>query len=367
MPRYDRACVVRRSEEDAVVRPAGRGFSLMLAEIQAAVVPALAGREVSSEAMTAAIGALMDGRASEVEIAALLTALAAKGETSGEIAGAAAAMRARATRVPATTPGLLDTCGTGGDRLNTFNISTATAFVVAAAGVPVAKHGNRSATSRSGSAEVLEALGVRIDQGPERVAQGIDEIGIGFCYARLLHQAMKHVAPVRAALPFRTIFNLLGPLTNPAGAKYQLVGTTSATTAEKLAAALAQLGTQRAFVVCGNNELDEVSLWGATDVFEVRGGTVARQAWTAQDFGLDECRVDDLRVGSPQESAEVIRGVLDGATGPARNIVVANTSAALLCVGKETSPAAGARRAEELIDGGAARGVLDRLVDWTNR
>jgi anthranilate phosphoribosyltransferase len=339
----------------------------MLAEIQSAVGPALAGREASPEEMTAAIGAIMDGRASEIEIAALLTALAAKGETSDEIAGAAAAMRARATRVPATTPGLLDTCGTGGDRLNTFNISTATAFVVASAGVPVAKHGNRSATSRSGSAEVLEALGVRIDLGPERVARCIDEIGIGFCYARLLHQAMKHVAPVRAALGFRTIFNLLGPLTNPAGAKFQLVGTTSTATAEKLAAALATLGTQRSLVVCGNNELDEISLWGSTDVFDVREGQVTHRQWKARDFGLPECSVAELRVESPQHSAEVIRGILDGAAGPARDIVVANAAAALVCVGRAASPEAGARQAESLLDRGTPRDLLRRLVEWTNR
>lgn len=338
----------------------------MLEELKNAVQEALAGRDLSSQAMTAAIGALMDGRADEVEIAALLTALAAKGETSGEIAGAALAMRSRATRVPAQTPGLLDTCGTGGDRLNTFNISTATAFVVAAAGVPVAKHGNRSATSCSGSAEVLQALGVNIDLEPAAVARCVDEIGIGFCYARLLHQAMKHVAPVRAKLGFRTIFNLLGPLTNPAGAEYQLIGTTSNATAHKLAHALAQLGTKRSFIVCGNNQLDEVALWGTTDVHDVRDGMVHHQQWTAADFHLAECEVTDLVVSSPEESATVIRGILSGERGPAFDMVTCNAAAALLCVGRESSPAAAAERAAHLLLSGAARDTLDCLVSWTN-
>ena len=338
----------------------------MLPEISHAVQPALAGEAVSYEAMTAAVGALMDGRASEVEMASLLTALAAKGETADELAGAAAAMRARVTRVPATTSGLLDTCGTGGDRLNTFNISTATALVVAAAGVPIAKHGNRSATSSSGSAEVLQSLGVDIELPPDAVARCIDEVGIGFCYARLLHSAMKHVAPVRAALGFRTIFNLLGPLTNPAGAEYQLLGTTSRATAEHLAHAVAQLGTTRTLVVCGNNQLDEVSLWGQTDVFDVLGDQVAWHGWKAGDLGLDKCDVAALQVSSPEESATVVRGLLQGQVGPARDIVVANAAAALWCVGKVDKPADGARLAEEQIDSKRALNQLERLAAWTN-
>lgn len=337
----------------------------MLPELAIVVQQSLAGSSVTADAMTTAFGAMMDGRAGDIEIAALLTALAAKGETAEEIAGAAAAMRSRVTRVPATTAGLLDTCGTGGDRLNTFNISTATAIVVAAAGTPIAKHGNRSATSTSGSAEVLQALGVNIELPPEQVARCIDEIGLGFCYARLLHSAMKHVAPVRSTLGFRTIFNLLGPLTNPAGAEYQLLGTNSDATAEKLAHAVARLGTRRTLVVCGHNQLDEVALWGTTRLFDVRNGEVLRQTWSAADLGLPECAVDDLRVVSPEESAARIRGVLAGVPGPARNMVVANTAAALFCVGKVAQPADGARLAEELLDQGAARDQLERLIRWT--
>ncbi|MFV0442437.1 MAG: anthranilate phosphoribosyltransferase [Planctomycetaceae bacterium] len=337
----------------------------MLSELSLVVQSTLARTSVSAEAMTAAFGAIMDGRASEIEIAALLTALASKGETAEEIAGAAAAMRARVTCVPARTAGLLDTCGTGGDRLNTFNISTATALVVAAAGVPIAKHGNRSATSTSGSAEVLQALGVNIELPPQQVALCIDEIGIGFCYARLLHSAMKHVAPVRAALGFRTIFNLLGPLTNPAAAEFQLLGTNSNATAEKLAHAVARLGTTRTLVVCGHDQLDEVALWGQTTLYEVAAGQVQKHSWMAADLDLPECSVEDLRIGSPDESADRIRSVLAGAAGPARNMIVANAAAALWCVRKVNNPADGARLAEQLLDRGTAREQLERLARWT--
>jgi anthranilate phosphoribosyltransferase len=339
----------------------------MLAEIQSPLREALAGRPVSADDMAAAVGALMDGRASEIEIAALLTALAAKGETAEEIAGAAAAMRSRAARVGCSTPALLDTCGTGGDGSRTFNISTAAALVVAAAGAPVAKHGNRSATSTSGSAEVLQSLGVNIELQPEQVACCVDEVGIGFCYARLLHNAMRHVAPVRAALGFRTIFNLLGPLTNPASAEYQIIGTTSNATAEKLARAILQLGTRRTLVVCGNDQLDEVSLWGTTCVFDVQADRLSRLEWTAADFGLAECRLEELRINSPAESAEVIRGILAGKPGPARDIVVANAAAALWCIGRAETTRAAAALAAEQIDSGAAHKKLEQLAAWTTR
>lgn len=339
----------------------------MLNEIQSALRDALAGRPVPTEAMTAAIGALMDGQASEIEIAALLTALAAKGETADEIAGAAAAMRSRATRVACSTASLLDTCGTGGDRLHTFNISTAAALVVAATGATVAKHGNRSATSTSGSAEVLQELGVNIDLGPEAVARCVDEIGIGFCYARLLHNAMRYVSAVRSALGFRTIFNLLGPLTNPAGAQYQLIGTTSNAVAEKLAQAVSRLGTRRTLVVCGNDQLDEVSLWGTSLVFDVRSNEVSRQEWTADSFGLRECNLEALRVDSPSHSAEVIRRLLAGESGPPRDIVVANAAAALWCIGRADTLAAAAALASSSIDSGAAAQKLAELAAWTTR
>jgi anthranilate phosphoribosyltransferase len=340
----------------------------MQPEIQTALETALTSRDVSADALRAAIGALMDGRCTDVEIAALLTALAVKGETAEELAGAALAMRERATPIRTSRTGLLDTCGTGGDRLHTFNISTATALVAAAAGVPVAKHGNRSASSRSGSADVLESLGVRIDLPPEQVGRCIDELGIGFCFARLLHAAMKHVAPVRTALGFRTIFNLLGPLTNPARAEYQLIGCNRVETAEKLALAIARLRTKRTFVVCGDDQLDEVALWGVTTVFDVQGEHVGQRLWTAGDLGLPETTVDQLRVESPEQSAAVIRGVLDGTTqGPPRDIVLANAAAALVAAGRTPTPQAGVAHAAETIDSGAAADKLRQLVEWTRR
>ena len=337
----------------------------MLIEIETVLKAALSGGTTTSQQMAAAIGVIMDGRADPIEIAALLTALAVRGETALEIAGAAAAMRARATRIPAKTPGLLDTCGTGGDQLHTFNISTAAAIVVAAAGVPVAKHGNRHASSKSGSADVLEALGVDITLAPEAVAQCIDQIGIGFCFARLVHQAMQHVAPVRQKLGIRTIFNLLGPLTNPAGAEYQLLGTNRIATARKLAEAKTQLGGTRTLVVCGADQLDEVSLWGTTTVFDVQGDRIDERRWTAQDMGLPECTPGDLVVGSPSESAEVIRQIFSGQPGPARNIVLVNAGAALLTAGRATDLREAVQQASQAIDTGAARQKLEALVQFS--
>ncbi len=245
---------------------------------------------LSENEMHAAVLQVMDGNASAVGLGMLLTALRLKGETVDEIVGAARALRERAIRIPTQRPGLLDTCGTGGDELSTFNISTATALVTAACGVPVAKHSNRGFTSRSGSADVLEALGVRIDLTPQEVARAIDEIGIGFCFAPVAHGAMKYAAPVRKQLGFRTVFNMLGPLTNPAGAEFQLVGAGRIAVAEKLAESLVRLGTARALVVCGNDELDEVSLWGTTMMIRVEHGEIERFQWRPADLGLEECQ-----------------------------------------------------------------------------
>ncbi len=337
----------------------------MLIEIETVLKAALSRGTTTSPQMAAAIGVIMDGQADPIEIAALLTALAVRGETALEIAGAAAAMRARATRIPALTSGLLDTCGTGGDQLHTFNISTAAAIVAAAAGVPVAKHGNRQASSKSGSADVLEALGVDISLAPEAVAQCIDEIGIGFCFARLVHRAMQHVAPVRQKLGIRTIFNLLGPLTNPAGAEYQLLGTNRVATARKLAEAKTQLGGTRTLVVCGADQLDEVSLWGTTTVFDVQGDRIEEQHWTARDMGLPECTAAELVVGSPAESAEVIRQVFAGKPGAARNIVLANAGAALLTAGRALELRDAVQQAARAIDSGAAERMLASLVEFS--
>lgn len=318
--------------------------------------------DLTTSEMRAVISAIMQGQSTEVEIAALLTGLRVKGESIAELTGAAQAMVDLATPIVTDRTGLLDTCGTGGDQLHTFNISTTTAIVVAAAGVPVAKHGNRSVSSSSGAADVLEALGVNIQLTPQQVGACIHDIGIGFCFAPLLHGAMKHVAPIRKQLKFRTIFNLLGPLTNPARAEYQLLGTGRVETAEKLANALAQLGRKRACVVCGAGHLDEVALWGTTTAFEVQNGHVTQHSWAAADFGLPECNPEQLRVNSPAESALVIQGILSGKPGPARDIVLANAAAALCVADKAADIKAGVHLAAEAIDSGTASGLLEKLV-----
>ena len=337
----------------------------MIDELRFAISELLEGRDLTAEAMHSAIGAIMDGRSTEVEITALLTALRCRGESVSELVGAAQAMRERATAIPCRTLNLLDTCGTGGDSLHTFNISTAAALVAAAAGQPVAKHGNRSVSSSTGSADVLEALGVNLQRTPDQIAACIDEIGIGFCFAPLLHGAMKYAAPVRKQLGFRTVFNMLGPLTNPARATYQLVGASRVAAAEMLAQALHQLGSQRALVVCGNDELDEVSLWGETAVFEVSPSGVQRHTWTAALLGLPECDVAQLRVSSAAESAALIRSVFAGERGPARDILVANAAAALFAAQRAASIQEAVPLAAAAIDQGHAALLCERLVEST--
>jgi anthranilate phosphoribosyltransferase len=340
----------------------------MQPELKATIDRILGGQAVPRDMLQSAMAAVMDGRCGPAETAALLTALAVRGETADELAGAAQAMRDRATVIPTSRTGLLDTCGTGGDALHTYNISTAAALVAAAAGVPVAKHGNRSVSSSSGSCDVLEALGVNVELSPRDVGRCIDEVGIGFCFARVLHTAMRHVAPVRAELGFRTIFNLLGPLTNPARAEFQLIGTGRVAVAQRLASALARLGTGRTLVVCGNDELDEVALWGTTTVFEVRHGDIRQLTWTAAELDLPECRAEDLRVSSPAESAAVIRGLFSGEDrGPRRDMLLANAAAALLACGAAPSIRDGIARAAELLDSGAVQTKLDELVEFTRR
>lgn len=338
----------------------------MQPEIRLALDRLLKQQPLDGPTLRQAIGAIMDGRCGPVETAALLTALAVKGETEEELAGAAAAMRERAIPIESGQSRVLDTCGTGGDNLHTFNISTAAALVAASAGVTVAKHGNRSVSSSSGSADVLEALGVNIEISPQQAGQCLDEVGICFCFARTFHHAMKQVAPVRAELGFRTIFNLLGPLTNPARADYQLLGASRNHIAQKLAGALARLGITRGLVVCGNDQLDEVSLWGHTNVWDVEGTTIQHYRWNAADFGLPECTSEELRVSSAAESADVIRQVFAGRPGPARDITLANAAAALVCRGDAPAPLQGVNMAAQAIDDGKTLQLLERLVDWTN-
>jgi anthranilate phosphoribosyltransferase len=258
--------------------------------------------------------------------------------------------------------GVLDTCGTGGDGTGTFNISTAAALVAAACGVPVVKHGNRSASGRTGSADVLAALGVQVEGDGARARRCLDRTGIAFCFAPHFHPAMRHVARVRQRLGVPTLFNCLGPLANPAGAPYQLLGVGRPDLLDRMAGALARLGTRRALVVCGEDGLDEVSLSAPTQVREVRGGTVAALRWTPADFGLEPCPLADLAADGPEASAALIRDVLAGRDGPAARVVVANTAAALLAAERVPTLAEGVAQARQAVRDGRARAVLGRLA-----
>jgi anthranilate phosphoribosyltransferase len=276
-------------------------------------------------------------------------------------------MRSRGTRVDGgDTAQLLDTCGTGGDASGTFNISTATALVVAGCGVRVAKHGNRSITSRCGSADILEELGVRIDLTPERMGEAIRETGMGFLFAPALHPAMKHAMPARLELGFRTAFNLLGPLTNPAGAAYQLTGAPGLRGAELMATALARLGITRGFVVHGSDGLDEVTTTGPTHAWAIHEGLAEPFTLTPEDFGVPRARLEQLRGGGRVENAAIVRSVLDAEKGAARDIVLVNTALSLMAAGRAMSYRQGVEKAAHSIDSGAARAVLDRLVRFTN-
>lgn len=333
--------------------------------LKSAVDQVLQRQNLSDEAACQCIGAIMDGLCEPIDIASFLTAMACKGPVADEIVGAARAMRRRAVPIKTHRRSLLDTCGTGGDKLHTFNISTATAILAAACGVPVAKHGNRSVSSSSGSADVLESLGVNIALTPEAAGRCLDEVGIAFCFAPLIHGAMKHAAPVRKQLGFPTIFNLLGPLTNPAGAEYQLLGASSFARAELLGTALAALGGRKSIVVCGNNELDEVSLWGTTMAYEIVNGQMTPRTWTADSFGLPECNVDSLKVSSAAESAAVIQSIFKGSAPVPTSMVLANTAAALLACERVTDLKSGVAMASDSINSGAALKTLNDLIEWT--
>jgi anthranilate phosphoribosyltransferase len=325
-----------------------------------------AGEDLSLEEMSAAVDGIMQGTWAENQIALFLTSLRAKGETVDEVAGAAAAMRRHMTPIHTRRVDVIDTCGTGGNSSSTFNISTTAALVTAAAGVPVAKHGNRRVTSRSGSADVLAQLGVNIAAELDRVTDCLDELGICFCFAPLCHAAMRHVGPVRAKLGVPTVFNLLGPLTNPAGANYQLLGVGRPELRPLLAAALAKLSVRRALVVHGEDGLGEITLTGPTRVTEVRGNTLLDFVWTPGDFGLEPSPIDAIRVDGPEQSAAMIRAVLEGQRGPARDIVLLNAAAALWIAERADQPATAAAMAAHAIDSGAARDLLARLVERSN-
>ncbi len=325
------------------------------------------GEDLALAEMSAVVDTIMQGRWSDDEIALLLNALRQKGETVEEIAGAAAALRRHMTPIRTNRSELIDTCGTGGDGSGTFNISTAAALVTAAAGVPVAKHGNRGITSKSGSADVLTQLGVNVQAAVPTVEACLDQLGICFCFAPQLHPSMKHVAAARKKLGVATIFNMIGPLCNPASAPYQLLGVGRAELRTSLAAALALLGTTRSVVVCGEDGLDEVTLAGATSVSEVSAEDVRQFDWRPSEFGLEESDRTSMLASGPEASAAMIRGVLEGQPGPPRDIVVLNAAAALWTAGYADSTSDCAARAADAIDSGAARELLTRLAEASRR
>jgi len=324
-----------------------------------------AGEDLTFEEMSGVVDSIMRGGCSEDDIRRFLTTLSEKGEAVAEVAGAAAAMRNHMTRIRSDRAHLIDTCGTGGDGSGTFNISTAAAMLAAAAGAAVAKHGNHAATSKSGSATVLEALGVHIEAPTPVVERCLRELGVCFCFARNLHPAMKHVAAVRRQLGKPTIFNILGPLCNPASAPRQLLGAGSEKALHLLAEALLVLGTERAIVVRGEDGLDEITLAGRTDVLEVCNGKIRSFGWTPADFGLVEASNESMLVEGPEESADLIRSIFAGRKGPPRDIVVMNAAAALWLTEQHASLADLAGRAAAAIDSGAASALVTRLAEMS--
>jgi anthranilate phosphoribosyltransferase len=328
----------------------------------------LAAREdLTTDQMAAVLAEIMGGNASEVETAAVLIALRTKGETVDELVGLASTMRRFAAPVTTDRDDLIDTAGTGGGR-QTFNVSTTAALIAAGAGCAVAKHGNRSATGLSGSADVLEALGVRIDLDPAAVARCIEEVGFGFMFAPAHHGATRFVIPVRKELAVRTIFNFLGPLTNPAGATRQVIGVSDPAFLEVIAGALARLGAKKALVVSSADGLDELSTAGATRVVEVDGGGELRTyEITPEDVGLSRSVYEDLAGGSPEANAETARRIFAGEQGPPRDLAVLNAGAAIYAAGRADGLEAGVRAAEAAIDSGAATRALERLVELTGK
>lgn len=321
-----------------------------------------AGEDLTASQMQAAIGQIMTGGCTDGQIGLFLTALSTKGESVAELAGAATAMRANMTPIKSRHARLLDTCGTGGGGSKIFNVSTTAALVIAAAGVPVAKHGNKSVTSRSGSADLLAELGVNINANVAQVERCLNELAICFCFAPLMHPAMKNVSAVRKQLGIRTIFNLLGPLANPASAQFQLLGVGRADTRHLIASALRMLGTQRSFVVCGTDGLGEVSLAATTAGTETTPDAEREFSWEPEDFGIPRSPLGAIEITGPRDSLRLARTVLDGEQGPARDIVILNAAAGLLVVGQTSEPQQAAAIAAETIDSGQAAKLLANLV-----
>jgi anthranilate phosphoribosyltransferase len=322
-------------------------------------------QDLEQSEMSEMIGAIFSGTVTDAQIGAMMAALATKGETFEELAGAAQAMRRKALRVEAPASAVVDTCGTGGDAAKTFNISTTTAFVVAGCGVTVAKHGNRSVSSQCGSADLLEALGVNLNTQPEVVEEAISEIGIGFLFAPLYHGAMKYAAKARKEVGLRSIFNMLGPLTNPAGANCQLLGVYAPELTEMFAQALRMLGSKRAFIVHGHDGLDEISVCAPTRVSELDNNQIRTYDIAPEQFFEESADPRELRGGEPAENAAITRKILSGETGARRNVVLINAAAALTAAGKAGNFGDGILQAREAIDSGAAADKLEKLIRYT--
>ena len=317
--------------------------------------------DLTKEEMVSVMTQIMEGRVADSQLGALLTALRMKGESVSEIVGAALVMRDKAERLKVRADTIVDTCGTGGDGADTFNISTAAAFVVAGSGITVAKHGNRAVSSRSGSADVLRCLGVNIEAEKATVEKCIDDVGIGFLFAPLMHGAMKHASGVRKELGMRTIFNLLGPLTNPAGAHSQVIGIYDPGRLEQIANVLKQLDSRHAFVVHGCDGLDEITLTGETKVCELVKGEIKEYLLRPESFGLKACKSEDLVGGSPEENAEILKHILSGKKGPQRDIVLVNSSVAIIAGGRADNLEEAIIIARQAIDDGSAEKKLNDL------
>ncbi|HLC17942.1 MAG TPA: anthranilate phosphoribosyltransferase [Thermodesulfobacteriota bacterium] len=335
--------------------------------IKEAISKVVRGVDLSEEEMVHVMNGIMTGEASPAQIGSFITALRLKGETVEEITGAARVMREKATKVSVSADNVVDTCGTGGDESMTFNISTASAFVVAASGITVAKHGNRSVSSKSGSADVLKALGVNIEAEVERVEECLAVAGIGFLFAPLLHGAMKYAAAVRREIGIRTIFNILGPLTNPAGARRQVLGVYDPALTDMLAKVLFNLGAEHAFVVRGEDGLDEITLTGETRVTELKDSGIRTYHIKPEDFGFERCQPADLKGGEPEVNARIILDIFNGKKGPQRDVVLLNSAAAIAAGGGTGSIAEGIAVAHGAIDSGGALEKLEKLKEITNK
>ncbi len=334
--------------------------------IQEAIGKLVEGRHLSSDEAEKVMDLIMTGEATQAQIGAYLVALRMAGETPAEIAGSVRSMRTKATWVKTKHPFVIDVVGTGGDGTHTFNISTSAALVVAAAGQPVAKHGNRAVSSKSGAADVLKALGVNIEASPEKVGECIDEAGVGFLFAPMLHGAMKHAIGPRRELAMRSIFNVMGPLTNPARAQSQLVGVYAPELTELVADVLRQVGCQKALVVHGSDGMDELTLTGPSRVSEWDGSEIRTYDVTPEDAGLERADADALKGGEPAENADITRAILAGETGPKRDIVLLNAAAALIAANRAENLGEGVWQAASAIDSGEAAGVLAHLVEVSN-